>query len=70
MSAPDELNSLPETYALALRLRSEGLDDDAIGRILDIETESVAPLLELAQSKLAGLACRCESGGAAGDPVA
>jgi hypothetical protein len=38
--------------------------------VLDIETESVGPLLELAESKLAGLACRCEPGGAAGDPVA
>jgi hypothetical protein len=69
MPAPDELNSLPETYALALRLRSEGLGDDAIGRVLNIETESVGPLLELAESKLAGLACRCEPGGAAGDSV-
>jgi hypothetical protein len=70
MPVPDDLNSLPETYALALRLRSEGLADDAIGRILDIETESVGPLLELAESKLAGLACRSDSGGAAGGPVA
>jgi hypothetical protein len=70
MPAPDELDSLPETYALALRLRSEGLGDDAIARVLDIETESVGPLLELADSKLAGLASRCDSGGASGDPVA
>ena len=48
MPESDELNSLPETYALALRLRSEGLGDEAIGRILDIETESVGPLFELA----------------------
>jgi hypothetical protein len=58
----DDLNRLPETYALALRLRSEGLGDDAIGRVLDIETESVGPLLELAESKLAGLACRSSQG--------
>jgi hypothetical protein len=70
MPESDELNSLPETYALALRLRSEGLGDEAIGRILDIETESVGPLLELAESKLAGLACRCEPGGASGDSIA
>jgi hypothetical protein len=62
MPATDDLNRLPETYALALRLRSEGLGDDAIGRVLDIETESVGPLLELAESKLAGLACRCSQG--------
>jgi hypothetical protein len=70
MPPPDELNSLPEAYALALRLRSEGLGDDAIARILDIETESVGPLLELAESKLAGLACRGEPGSGPGDPVA
>jgi hypothetical protein len=70
MPASDDLSRLPETYALALRLRSEGLGDDAIGRVLDIETESVGPLLELAESKLAGLACRSDRGGAAGDSVA
>ena len=70
MSESDDLNRLPETYALALRLRGEGLTDDAIGRVLDIETESVGPMLELAESKLAGLACRCDQGGAAEDPVA
>jgi DNA-directed RNA polymerase specialized sigma24 family protein len=70
MSASDDLNGLPETYALALRLRGEGLDDEAIARVLDIETESVGPLLDLAESKLAGLACRCDTGGTAGDPVA
>ena len=62
MPATDDLDRLPETYALALRLRGEGLADDAIGRVLHIETESVGPLLELAESKLAGLACRCSQG--------
>jgi len=62
MSESDDLNRLPETYALALRLRGEGLTDQAIARVLDIETESVGPLLELAESKLAGLACRCDQG--------
>lgn len=62
MPEPDGLAGLPETYALALRLRSEGLDHDAIGRVLDIETESVGPLLDLAESKLAGLTCRCSQG--------
>ncbi|HZA76035.1 MAG TPA: hypothetical protein VE623_06540 [Acidimicrobiales bacterium] len=57
MPGPDEaLAGLPETYALALRLRDEGLDTTAIGRVLDIERESVQPLLDLAESKLAGLA--------------
>jgi len=30
----------------------------------------VGPLLDLAESKLAGLACRCDTGGTAGDPIA
>lgn len=55
MTERDELGALPETYALALRLRAEGLDDDAIARVLLIEAESVAPLLTLARSKLAHL---------------
>jgi hypothetical protein len=56
MTGRHDLDGLPEPYALALRLRAEGLDEAAIGRVLDIEPESVAPLLDLAQSKLAGLA--------------
>ena len=56
MTGRHDLDGLPETYALALRLRDEGLDEAAIGRVLDIAPESVAPLLDLAQSKLAGLA--------------
>jgi hypothetical protein len=51
----DQLDALPETYALALRLQAEGLGEAAIGRVLAIEPESVAPLLDLAQAKLAGL---------------
>jgi DNA-directed RNA polymerase specialized sigma24 family protein len=58
MTGRDELTALPETYGLALRLQAEGLDDGAIGRVLDIETESVRPLLELARSKLAAIAQR------------
>lgn len=60
--AGDELRALPETYALALRLRAEGLADDAIARVLDIEAESVGPLLALAHSKLAGLEQRRRDG--------
>jgi DNA-directed RNA polymerase specialized sigma24 family protein len=51
----DEIGALPETYALALRLRAEGLGDDAIARVLEIEAESVGPLLALARAKLAKL---------------
>jgi hypothetical protein len=56
MTRGDELSALPETYGLALRLRAEGLDDAAIGRVLVIEAHSVGPLLELAESKLSGIA--------------
>jgi DNA-directed RNA polymerase specialized sigma24 family protein len=55
MTGRHELDGLPETYALALRLRDEGLDEAAISRVLEIERESVGPLLDLARSKLATL---------------
>jgi len=49
------LRALPETYGLALRLRAEGLAAPAIGRVLDIESESVGPLIDLGEAKLARL---------------
>ncbi|HYZ98996.1 MAG TPA: hypothetical protein VE575_09625 [Acidimicrobiales bacterium] len=55
MIESDELEALPEAYALALRMRAEGLDAPAIGRVLGIEAESVAPLLDLAEAKLGNL---------------
>jgi hypothetical protein len=55
MTGRHDLDDLPETYALALRLEEEGLDEAAIGRVLDMEPASVPPLLALARSKLAGL---------------
>jgi DNA-directed RNA polymerase specialized sigma24 family protein len=61
--AADGLEALPEAYAMALRLRAEGLDDAAIGRVLGIEDESVGPLLTLAQAKLAKLEGRRDSDG-------
>ena len=62
MSERDELAALPETYALALRLEAEGLDDAAIARVLEIEAESVGPLLALGRAKLAKLERRDEGG--------
>ena len=55
MSESEELEALPEAYALALRLQAERLDEAAIGRVLGIEAESVAPLLTLANAKLENL---------------
>jgi len=51
----EALQALPHTYAIALRLRDEGVKPDAVERVLDVEPEAVAPLLTLAEAKLAGL---------------
>jgi DNA-directed RNA polymerase specialized sigma24 family protein len=47
--------ALPDAYAIALRLRDEGVEPDAVARVLDVEPEAVGPLLTLAEGKLAGL---------------
>jgi DNA-directed RNA polymerase specialized sigma24 family protein len=46
------LDELPESYAVALRLRDAGHDKNAIAAALGIELESVDPLLRLANAKL------------------
>jgi DNA-directed RNA polymerase specialized sigma24 family protein len=46
------LDELPESYAIALRLRDAGHDNTAIATALGIEPESVEPLLRLANKKL------------------
>ena len=46
------LDELPESYAVALRLRDAGHDETAIATALGIEPESVVPLLRLANKKL------------------
>jgi DNA-directed RNA polymerase specialized sigma24 family protein len=51
----EALKALPSTYAMALRLRDEGVEPDAVARVLDVEPEAVGPLLTLAEAKLAGL---------------
>jgi DNA-directed RNA polymerase specialized sigma24 family protein len=40
---------------MALRLREEGVEPDAVARVLDVESEAVGPLLSLAEAKLARL---------------
>ena len=55
MDRSEALQALPETYAIALRLRDEGVELDAVARVLDVEPEAVGPLLTLAEAKLAGL---------------
>jgi hypothetical protein len=49
------LEALPNTYAIALRLRDEGVEPDAMARVLNVEPEAVGPLVTLAEAKLAGL---------------
>jgi hypothetical protein len=51
----EALHALPDTYAIALRLRDEGIEPDAMARVLAVEPEAVGPLLTLAEAKLAGL---------------
>jgi hypothetical protein len=46
---------LPVTYALALRLRDEGLPEDLLAERLGVEPEALGPLLEIAEAKLAAI---------------
>ncbi|MEE6167405.1 MULTISPECIES: hypothetical protein [unclassified Mycolicibacterium] len=46
------LRRLPETYAMALRLTSQGASDDELCQSLGIEQESLSTLLQIAQQKL------------------
>ncbi len=55
MDRAEALLELPETYAVALRLRDEGLERGALAKALEVEPEAVGPLLTLAEAKLAGL---------------
>jgi DNA-directed RNA polymerase specialized sigma24 family protein len=49
------LNELPEVHAEALRLQRAGTDAAGIAEALGIDVEAVAPLLRLAEAKLASL---------------
>jgi DNA-directed RNA polymerase specialized sigma24 family protein len=51
----EALQALPHTYAIALRLRDEGVKPGAVARVLDVEPEAIDPLLSLAEAKLAEL---------------
>lgn len=55
MERNEGLNRLPGAYADGLRLRESGLDDDAIALELALEPHALAPLLRLADEKLAAL---------------
>jgi prolyl-tRNA editing enzyme YbaK/EbsC (Cys-tRNA(Pro) deacylase) len=49
------ISRLPKTHAAALRLRGRGFDDEAIAKALVLESDAVAPLLAIADAKLAAL---------------
>jgi hypothetical protein len=51
----EAIQALPDTYAIALRLRDEGVQPDAVARVLGVEPEAVGPMLTLAEAKLAAL---------------
>jgi DNA-directed RNA polymerase specialized sigma24 family protein len=53
MTIEQELDELPQSYAVALRLRASGADDALIAIALGIDVESVGPLLAVARRKLA-----------------
>jgi DNA-directed RNA polymerase specialized sigma24 family protein len=55
MDRASALESLPEVYARALRLREEGCANDEIARRLSIAPEAVSSTLELAEAKLGRL---------------
>jgi len=46
---------LPEAHAEALRLRDRGVGEEAIAELLEIPIEAVAPLVRIAEAKLARL---------------
>lgn len=53
---------LPATHSLALRLRDAGLSDELIAECLRIETVALAPLLIVAEAKLAAILRRTGRG--------
>jgi DNA-directed RNA polymerase specialized sigma24 family protein len=49
------LDELPEVHAAAIRMHRAGMDAAAIGAALHIDEKAVAPLLRVAEAKLAVL---------------
>jgi DNA-directed RNA polymerase specialized sigma24 family protein len=62
------LDELPEVHAAAIRMHRAGMDAAAIAAALHIEREAVAPLLRVAQAKLAVLLEAPEPSGEGGSP--
>jgi DNA-directed RNA polymerase specialized sigma24 family protein len=57
------LDELPEVHARAIRLHRAGVDAAGIASELGIEVEAVAPLLRVAEAKLASLLVALEPPG-------
>jgi DNA-directed RNA polymerase specialized sigma24 family protein len=62
------LDALPEVHAAALRLDRAGTDAAGIAKELGIEVEAVAPLLRVAEAKLASLLAAPDLPGTQGSP--
>lgn len=69
MDVEAAFSRLPETHAAALRLRARGFDDDAIAAALALEPKAVAPLLRIAEAKLAAGQAEPASRGKTSGPV-
>jgi hypothetical protein len=54
-SRTDALGRLPAAHALAITLRDAGLPAGLIAQCLDVEPESLGPLLDVAEAKLAAI---------------
>lgn len=55
MDHDEALALLPVSYAAALRLRQAGIEPADIAEHLDVPLEALAPLLAIAEAKLARL---------------
>jgi hypothetical protein len=62
MEREQAIEELPEMHAEALRLRSSGLDDQALARALSLSPEAIPLLLRMAEEKLAVLLADVERG--------
>ena len=61
MGAEDPLGALPETYALALKLRGQGVPAVELAARVDVPIEALETLICLAEAKLASLEKGCSS---------
>jgi DNA-directed RNA polymerase specialized sigma24 family protein len=55
MDRADAIDRLPATHAAVIRLLDQGASDQTIAERLDVELASVAPLVAVAEAKLARL---------------